>query len=154
MAILECTVLYNTKYAHNSWLWFSKITLHVNNVYVVAGWCRAEALAKLLCPVGPRKNARQAMRTWLQQPFNTLCGQIGGSNNSIAAANSLTAGAWVQKSWIMQWRPAGICCPTAISFNIGQASVGITHLLNKSWRQLALLLYPVPSVWGINFGET
>lgn len=67
------------------------------------------------------------------------CVQIGGSNNSIAAANSLTAGAWVQKSWIMQWRPAGICCPTAISFNIGQASVGITHWLNKSCRQQALL---------------
>lgn len=30
------------------------------------------------------------------------CVQIGGSTNSIAAANSLTAGAWVQKSWIMQ----------------------------------------------------
>lgn len=79
------------------------------------------------------------------------CVQIGGSNNSIAAANSLTAGAWVQKSWIMQWRPAGICCPTAISFNIGQASVGITHWLNKSCRQLALLLCPAPSLWGINF---
>lgn len=79
------------------------------------------------------------------------CVQIGGSNNSIAAANSLTAGAWVQKSWIMQWRPAGICCPTAISFNIGQASVGITHWLNKSCRQLALLLCPAPSLWGLNF---
>lgn len=79
------------------------------------------------------------------------CVQIGGSNNSIAAANSLTAGAWVQKSWIMQWRPAGICCPTAISFNIGQASVGITHWLNKSCRQVALLLCPVPSLWSINF---
>lgn len=81
-----------------------------------------------------------------------LCVQIGGSNNSIAAANSLTAGAWVQKSWIMQWRPAGICCPTAISFNIGQASVGITHWLNKSCRQLALLLCPAhfdkSKLWG------
>lgn len=79
------------------------------------------------------------------------CVQIGGSNNSIAAANSLTAGARVQKSWIMQWRPAGICCPTAISFNIGQASVGITHRLNKSCRQLVLLLCPTPSLWGMNF---
>lgn len=79
------------------------------------------------------------------------CVQIGGSNNSIAAANSLMAGAWVQKSWIMQWRPAGICCPTAISFDIGQASVGITHWPNKSCRQLVLLLCPAPSLWGLNF---
>lgn len=79
------------------------------------------------------------------------CVQIGSSNNSIAAANSLTTEAWVQKSWIMQWWPAGICCPTAISFNIGQASVGITHWLNKSCRQLALLLCPAPSLWGRNF---
>lgn len=73
------------------------------------------------------------------------CVQIGGSNNSIAVANSLTTGARVQKSWIMQWRPAGICCPTAIWFNIGQASEGITHWLNKWCRQLALLLCPAHS---------
>lgn len=30
------------------------------------------------------------------------CVQIGGSDNSIAAFNSLMARAWVQKSWIMQ----------------------------------------------------
>lgn len=60
------------------------------------------------------------------------CVQIGRSNNSIAAANSLMGEAQVQKSRIMQSRPAGNCCPKAISFNIGQASIGITHRLNKS----------------------
>lgn len=74
------------------------------------------------------------------------CVQIGGSNNSIAAANSLTAEAWVQKSRIMQWRPVGNSCPKAISFNIGQALVGITQWLNNSGRQ-RLLFYM--SVWNM-----
>lgn len=67
------------------------------------------------------------------------CVQIGGSDNSIAAANSLTAVAPVQKRWIMQWRPAGICCPTAIRFNIGRASLGITQRPNEWRRQLVPL---------------
>lgn len=56
------------------------------------------------------------------------CVQIGGSNNSITAANSLMGEARVQKRRIMQSRPAGNCCPEAISFNIGQASIGITRV--------------------------
>lgn len=70
------------------------------------------------------------------------CVQIGGSNNSIAAANSLMGELQVQKSQIMQSRPAGNCCPKAISFNISQACVGITHPLNKSSRQPASYLCP------------
>lgn len=70
------------------------------------------------------------------------CVQIGGSNNSIGAANSLTGKARVQKSQIMQSRPTGNCCPKAISFNIGQASVGITHRPNKSSRQPRLIFMP------------
>jgi len=67
------------------------------------------------------------------------CVQIGRSNNSIAAANSLMGEAQVQKSRIMQSRPAGNCCPKAISFNIGQASIGITHRLNKSGHTSCLI---------------
>lgn len=70
------------------------------------------------------------------------CVQTGRSNNSIAAANSLTGEAQVQKSRIMQSRPAGNCCPKAISFNIGQASIGITHRLNKSSHTSYLIFMP------------
>lgn len=70
------------------------------------------------------------------------CVQTGRSNNSIAAANSLTGKAQVQKSRIMQSRPAGNCCPKAISFNIGQASIGITHRLNKSSHTSYLIFMP------------
>lgn len=70
------------------------------------------------------------------------CVQIGGSNNSIGPANSLTVEARVQKSQIMQSRPTGNCCPKAISFNIGQTSVGITHRPNKSSRQPRLIFMP------------
>ncbi len=70
------------------------------------------------------------------------CVQIGRSNNSIAAANSLMDEAQVQKSRIMQSRPSGNCCPKAISFNIGQTSIGITHQLNKSSHTSYLIFMP------------
>lgn len=63
------------------------------------------------------------------------CVQIEGSNNSITAANSLMVEARVQKSRIMQSRPAGNCCPEASLFNIVQVSLGIT--LRPSSYQLA-----------------
>lgn len=141
------------QHAHCLPSWLSDITFGHMSSRHRAGWCDIE----LKRWWGSRAQLARGRMLDKQRGHgcnsrSIRCVQIGGSNNSIAAANSLTAGAWVQKSWIMQWRPAGICCPTAISFNIGQASVGITHRLNKSCRQLALLfLCPAPSLWGVNF---
>lgn len=139
------SIFKNRKYGRWLLSWLSNIMLHVlfdhmSSEHKLFG-CLITELKHWRGSCAQLAQGRMLDKQWGHgcNSHSIRCVQIGGSNNSIAAANSLTARAWVQKSWIMQWRPAGICCPTAISFNIGQASVGITHWLNKSCRQQALL---------------
>lgn len=104
---------------------------HVVPCYECTCWCFSPELVRGT-PLGERA-ARDS--------HSIGCVQIGGSNNSITAANSLMGEARVQKRQIMQSRPAGNCCPRAISFDIGQASIGITERFERYGLPLIGLIF-------------
>lgn len=81
-------------------------------------WFSAKTLARLWRPVGQTSETLDKQREHGCSSRSIGCVQTEGSNNSIAAANSLTAWAQVQKKLDNTVEgPHGICCLMAISFN-------------------------------------
>lgn len=85
----------------------------------------------LRCQVGQRRKCLNNQPAHSCNSSSIGCVQIRSGYNSAAAANSLTAGARVQKSWLMQEGPPAICCPMASSFDTGQVSLDITQKLSN-----------------------